>query len=70
MVLVNLLLALNELCTHGTEALVGRPLAPFLVASFRVAAYFRYSIMWLESTMISGTKPEAIASIAHRCMRK
>jgi len=35
--------------------------SPFLVKSLRVAAYFRYSPVWLESTMISGTMPEANA---------
>ena len=37
---------------------------PFLSNSFCVATYFKYSIMWLESTMTSGTTPEVMAPIA------
>jgi hypothetical protein len=38
---------------------------PCLLNSWRVAAYFRYSIIWFESTIMSGRRPEFIASEAH-----
>ena len=38
---------------------------PCLLKSWRVAAYFRYSIVWFELTIMSGRRPEFIASDAH-----
>jgi hypothetical protein len=37
---------------------------PCLLNSCRVAAYFKYSIMWFESTIMSGRRFEFIASQA------
>ena len=38
---------------------------PCLLNSWQVAAYFRYSIIWFESMIMSGRRPESIASEAH-----
>jgi len=40
---------------------------PFGASKFRVAAYLRYSMMWLQSTIISGTNREAKALGSHLC---
>ena len=55
----------SEIEMHTEESLVAVDFFwPCLLKSWRVAAYFKYSIIWFASTVISGRRPESIASEA------